>query len=330
MGKHARIVEPKTGTVDLAGSLASPNGALDRILDDIDRLGLGANLLELETKGYTVVRGVLSAEQIARARAAILNRVEKITGRRLDPDTASAADFLGMQYLPYLLFEDDIFAEILMAERPLALMTYLLGESCQLSSMGCHFRGPGGAPLLLHCDNTNGAPAPYSPTAFVGNINYALSPYTRENGALIMVPGSHRQCRQPTSQENFSVEDMATGEALKGAAKGELNAVRWRDPPGAVAMIIDPGDAVVFHGNPWHGGLRRDAQGLRINLAAFFCRQFVQTQELRGDPTCKAMMARHGNDARFQVLLGGKQPYGWQEEGPPYALFDTMPRGLHD
>jgi ectoine hydroxylase-related dioxygenase (phytanoyl-CoA dioxygenase family) len=316
--------------VDLAGSLAKPNGALGRILDDIDRLELEPNLLELETNGYTVVRGVLTADQIARARSAILSRVEKLTGRRLDPDTAQAQDFPGMQYLPYLLFEDDIFAEILMAERPLALMTYLLGESCQLSSMGCHFRGPGGAPLLLHCDNTNGAPTPYSPTAFVANINYALSPYTRENGALIMVPGSHRNCRQPTAGENFSVEGLPTVEALARAGAGALDDTPWRDPPGAVPMLIDPGDAVVFHGNTWHGGLRRDSQGLRINLAAFFCRQFVQTQELRGDPTCKAMMARHGNNARFQVLLGGKQPYGWQDEGPPYALFDTMPRGLHD
>ena len=272
----------------------------------------------------------MSDHQIARARAAILGRVEAVTGRRLDPDTAAAEDFLGMQYLPYLLFEDDIFADILMAERPLALVTYLLGESAQLSSMGCHFRGPGGAPLLLHCDNTNGAPTPYSPTAFVGNINYALSPYTRENGALILVPGSHRLCRQPTSGENFSFEGLSTGEALERASTGELDGAPWRDPPGAVTMLLNPGDAVVFHGNTWHGGLRRDTKGLRINLAAFFCRQFVQTQELRGDPTCKAMMARHDNDARFQVLLGGKQPYGWRDEGPTYALFDTMPRGLHD
>lgn len=40
--------------VDLAGSLAKPNGALGRVLDEIDRLGLEPNLLELETNGYTV------------------------------------------------------------------------------------------------------------------------------------------------------------------------------------------------------------------------------------------------------------------------------------
>ena len=316
--------------MDLAGTLARPSGALDNILKDVCDLGLEQNLLELETDGYTVVRGVLSAQQIERARAAILARVEKITGRSRDPDSASAEEFMGMQYIPYLLFDDDIFPEILMAQRPLALITYLLGESCQLSSMGCHFRGPGGAPLMLHCDNTNGAPMPYSPTAFVSNVNYALSPYTRENGALVMVPGSHRLCRQPIGQENFSVAGLSIAEAMAKARTGELDQTAWRDPPGAVAMILDPGDAVVFHGNTWHGGLRRETPGLRINLSAFFCRQFVQTQERRGDENARAAMARRGNNARFQTLLGGKQPYGWRDEGPDYALFETMPRGLHD
>lgn len=316
--------------VDLAGTMSRPSGALGRVLEDVRRLDLERNLLELETDGYTVVRGVLSQRQIERTREAILARVERSVGRRLDLDTATAEDFQGMKYIPYLLFDDDIFAELMMAPAPLALITYLLGESCQLSSMGCHFRGPGGAPLLLHCDNTNGAPTPYSPTAFVANVNYALTPYTREAGALIMAPGSHRLCRQPTAGENFQVEGLSITEAMARAATGELDQAPWRDPPNTAPMLIQPGDAVVFHGNTWHGGLRREVPGLRLNLSAFFCRQFVQTQEGRGDERTRAAIERRGNDARFRTLLGGKQPYGWRDEGPNYALFDTMPRGLHD
>jgi len=316
--------------VDLAGALSPPNAALERVLAEITTLGLDNNLLELETQGFTVVRGALSSDQVARARTAILARVERMTGRRLDPDTASAADFPGMQYIPYLLFDDDVFTELMMAPATLALVTYLLGESCQLSSMGCHFRGPGGAPLLLHCDNTNGAPAPFSPAAFVANVNFALTPYRRETGALIMAPGSHRQCRQPSGGENFSMDGMGLGEAMARAPSGELDGMPWQDPPNTVPMLLEPGDAVVFHGNTWHGGLRREVPGLRINLSAFFCRQFVQTQERRGDARTEAEIARHGNHQRFATLLGGKQPYGWQDEGPDYALFDTMPRGLFD
>ena len=53
-------------------------------------------------------------------------------------------DFSGLSYQPYLLYDDPVFPN-LMLERPLALVTYLLGESCHLSSIGSHFKGPGGA-----------------------------------------------------------------------------------------------------------------------------------------------------------------------------------------
>ena len=120
-----------------------------------ERDAIQANLLELETKGYTVVRGVLSAEQIARARAAILNRVEKITGRRLDPDTASAEDFLGMQYLPYLLFEDDAHKSALVAAcaRRRCGFRYLALAGRLRATHGADrgFPGPSPAPRSRRC-----------------------------------------------------------------------------------------------------------------------------------------------------------------------------------
>jgi len=134
---------------------------LQRILDNIQALGLNDNLLELETRGYTTISNVLSQAQIERARGAIVARVERTSGRKVDIDTASGADVNGMQYIPYLLYDAPIFEDILMEPKPLALVTYLLGESCLLSSMGCHFRGPGGTPLMLHSDNGNGMPAPF-------------------------------------------------------------------------------------------------------------------------------------------------------------------------
>ena len=75
---------------------------------------------------------------------------------------AKQEDFSGLSYQPYLLYDDPVFPEILMLERPLALVTYLLGESCHLSSIGSHFKGPGGEPLRLHSDNGNGMPSPIS------------------------------------------------------------------------------------------------------------------------------------------------------------------------
>jgi len=289
--------------------------ALRRIVDDIRALGLADHLIQLETQGFATIRGVLPAQTIERAKRAIVTRVERTTGKHVDVDGESGQAFTGMQYVPYLLYDDAVFEEILMEPKPLALITYLLGESCLLSSIGCHFRGPGGAPLMLHSDNGNGIPPPFSTTSFVANVNYALTPYSRAAGALAMVPGSHKLLRQPGAYENFRAQHAA------GV---------WDDPPGVVSMDLDPGDAVVWHGNTWHGSFRRELPGVRMNLAVYFNRQFVQTQERHGRSVPPEVLKRHANDERFKILLGAKQPYGWQHEGPDYSVMARNPQGSYD
>ena len=144
-----------------AQTIPAESDALGRVLDAIDEHGLTDNIVELEAHGFTTVKGVLSEARIERAKSAILARVAKHLGREIDLLSATAEDFQGMTYVPYLLYDDEIFEEILTEPKPLALITYLLGESCLLSSMGCHFKGPGGMPLPLHSDNGNGIPAPF-------------------------------------------------------------------------------------------------------------------------------------------------------------------------
>ena len=292
-----------------AETIPAESEALNRTLAAIAELGLGENLIELETQGFTTVKGVLSDSQIERAKAAILARAERDAGHSIDPDAATAEDCEGMTYIPYMLYEDEVFEEILMAREPLALITYLLGESCLLSSMGCHFRGPGGMYLPLHSDNGNGIPAPFTSFSQVANVNYALTPYTREAGALAMVPGSHKLARQPKPDES-DLGDNAN--------------------PNAISMNIDPGDAVIWHGNSWHGSFVRKLPGVRMNLAVYFNRQYIQTQERHGTTVPEEVLARHANNPRFLHLLAGKQPYGWQKEGPDYSKFALMPRGLYD
>ena len=305
------------------------DAASRRVMDRIAEFDLTANLLELETEGYTVLRGVLSADRIARARAAILRRVEARTGRPIDTEAASPADFNGMQYQHYLLFDDPVFQEILLEPRPLALMEWLLGESCVLSSMGCHFRGPGGAPLGFHADGS--ADGLMSQAAMVANCNYALTPYSREAGALVMVPRSHRRERQPTALENWTAGGRTFAELMtSGLSPAEIDVLPWQAPAGSVTMEIDPGDAVIWHGNTWHGGWRRDLPGVRMNLAVYMCRQHMLPQERRGDDRHREVFRRHENDPRFARLLGEKTFNGWREEGPDFTGAKHSPVGLFD
>ncbi|MEM8769750.1 MAG: phytanoyl-CoA dioxygenase family protein, partial [Pseudomonadota bacterium] len=278
-----------------ATETAAAGKALERILERISELGLNDHLVELETQGYTVLKGVLDAATVERATTAILSRVEEDTGGRIDPQTATAEDYEGMTYLPYMLYDDEVFEAVLLEEKPLALITYLLGESCILSSLGCHFKGPGGFPLPLHSDNGNGMPAPFPSYSQTANVNYALTPYSREAGALAIVPGSHKLARQPRPEEMV----------LGGDATN----------PKALSMDLMPGDAVVWHGNTWHGSFARQIPGVRMNLAVYFCRQYVQSQEQHKGCVPESVLVRHANNERFQVLVHQKQPYGWLQDG---------------
>ena len=285
--------------------------ALQRIMQSVERLGLSQNLLDLETQGYTVIKGVLHAEQIERVKAAILRRVEGDLGRPVNIDTATADDFANMTYIPYMLYDDVVFEEVLMLEQPLTMMTYLLGESCLLSSIGCHFKGMGEQGVVpLHSDNGNGIPQPFPAYSLCANINYALTPYSKEAGALAVVPGSHRLGRPPTAREMRLAGERANRDAQ--------------------AMDLDPGDAVIWHGNTWHGSYPREIPGIRMNLAVFCARQFVVTQEQHKGVVPQEVLDRHANDERFLRLLGAKQPYGWQQEGPDYSVMAQAPRGYFD
>ncbi len=306
----------------------SDGEAFKRTMARIDELGLKENLLELETQGYTVVP-VLSAERVERAKAAILRRVEKQTGRTIDPDTATSADFQGMQYQHYLIFDDPVFQEILLEPKPLALMSYLLGESCVLSSMGCHFRGPGGMPLPFHADGA--ADGLMSSVSMVANCNYALTPYSAEAGALAIVPCSHLKQRQPSAHENWSAGGETIADIMaRNPAQSDLDTIEWELPRGAVTLTINPGDAVIWHGNTWHGGWRRDLPGVRMNLAAYMCRQHMLPQERRGDDRYPEVFQRYENEPRFAQLLGEKTFNGWREEGPDFSPKKFAPVGLFD
>ena len=289
--------------------------AMRRILDNIDELGLTSNLLDLLVQGFTVVPGVLSEDRIERAKAAMVRRAEKVAKGAVDPDSATAKDFNGLQYLHYMLFDDPVFPEIMLEPKPLALVTYLLGENCLLSSMGCHFRGPGGMPLPVHVD---GMPDEcLGPTALIANCNYALTPYTQENGALVLFPGSHRKNRQPTAPENWTSGGKTIMEIMaEQPTPEEIDKIEWQVPHGGVTMELNPGDAAIWHGNSWHGGWRRDVPGARINLAAYFCRDGITTQELRKDRNHPEVFELYKDEPRFAQLMGENAFNGWRDEGP--------------
>lgn len=274
---------------------------LNELFRQLRELDLLENVAELDAFGFTIVppEKVRGGDLVQRLAERVLDVAEARTGTRPDmesgvvgPDPSRAGD-----QLYYLLFEDPVFQEALLNPTALGLISYLLGNSCRISSMTAIIKGPGGAPLKMHADMQN-VPAPFPSYAQVANATYLLTDYTKENGALCFTPGSHRYSRQPV-----------------GADRDPL------DNPKVVPVEAPSGSLVVWHGNTWHGAFPRENPGLRLNLIMYFCRVYIREQEAyfqHLDPRVVETLPE-----RLRTLLGEHEALGWREEGPQFERFIT-------
>jgi ectoine hydroxylase-related dioxygenase (phytanoyl-CoA dioxygenase family) len=149
--------------------------------------------------------------------------------------------------------------------------------------------------LGLHSDNV-AFPEPFTPYAHACNVTWLLSDYTKDAGALALVPGSHKMCRHPRRGEG--VED-------------------------AVAIEAPTGSLVVWHGNTWHGSYPRTVPGLRTGIAYGYTREYVVPHEPYYERVTKASLDRW--PPRFATLMG-KDTLRWDESGPDYTKLLQRPR----
>lgn len=281
-----------------------PKPTTHEIAEQVAELGLEANALELDAKGFTVIppEKASTPEFVKRVTDTILRVAEERTGvpHALDKpgnpgkyltQVTSADSYV----LFYLLFEDQVFEEWL--ENPVlgTMIDYMLRGQGQLSSMvafirWCHPDVDDKLTLQLHSDSP-GSPEGVLPLGhdLVCNSALVLTPYTRENGALAMVPGSHRLARQPLPDEG--VDD-------------------------AIPVEAEVGSLVLWHGGTWHGAFRRTTPGIRVNLTCYHCHKSLKTQERYQSAIPDAMLARR--TARFARIVGADDPMGWGAQGPDY------------
>lgn len=267
----------------------------------VDR-GLGPYVSELDAYGYTVVPPelVAPAEFVDRIRSAVLRIAHERTGVEHAVDrNGDAGRYTGQPIAPgqfllyYLLFADDVFEEWLENDTLMALVEYVMRGEVQLSSLSAFIKWKGGdygESLGLHGD-APGNPENRLPMEYESTCNAALclTDYTKEGGAIAMVPGSHRLGRQPMAGEGVDE---------------------------AVAVEAPTGSLIVWRGGTWHGAFPRTIDGLRMNVTSYCCHPAFKTQERYGREVPDEMLARHSN--RFARLVGANEFNGWKAEGPDY------------
>jgi hypothetical protein len=271
-------------------------------LESVESLGLGAKVSELEDRGYVIIEPdrVASPQFIERIKNAVLTIAEKRTGvahsvdrngdsGRYDSQPQQPGQFL----LYYLLFEDRVFEEWIMNPTLQALISYLMRDQGRLSSLASFVKskdGNYGEGLGLHADappGTTGALAVEHDD--VCNAALVLTDYTLEDGAIAMVPGSHRYGRMPKPGEGVSE---------------------------AVPVEAPAGSLIFWKGNTWHGAYPKLTDGLRLNVTSYVCHERIKTQENYQRKITRAMLER--NTPAFAKFLGAGDAYGWGLEGPQF------------
>ena len=275
---------------------------------EIRKLGLEKNIAELDAFGFTILEPGVAApvEWVMKLRDKVLEVAEKRTGVKHDIETGEhgyienqTPAFAHQYILYYLLLEDPIFQEAICNPYLLALQTYMLGFDCRISSVTSFIKWANekgyGKDMGLHADTPVTHPLPVGKDTHTGNSAWLLTDYTRENGAIAFIPGSHRRARQP-----------APGEGVVEAIPVEAEA----------------GSLLVWNGNLWHGAYPRQNPGLRLVLTCYFNRSYLIPQEDYRRTVTPEVLER--SPERLKVLLGMTNVNSWEDwDGPRYEK--TLP-----
>ncbi len=234
------IADPAYGTADHAKKYQSTAGTQEQIdpalrqrcLDDRDR------------DGYTIVENVFDAAVVDAVRA---------DAERLFVHDGGRNAFEGFKTRRLYSPLDDTRVLDQIAEHPiaLALLDELFEPNYLLSQLQVIDIAPGEAAQALHADDAFYPwPRPRPPLGAATII--AIDDFTPDNGATVVIPGSHRwDDHQPTAAETAT----------------------------AIPAVMPAGSMLFFLGTTWHGGGQNRADRSRMAVTAQYCAPWCRPQE---------------------------------------------------
>jgi ectoine hydroxylase-related dioxygenase (phytanoyl-CoA dioxygenase family) len=192
----------------------------------------------LDRDGYVVLPGLLSADQIANARAALDSLIAQA---RLDP-TWHAGGTLHLNDL----VNKPAFDPVWKSDRLLSAIVHVIGYDLRIGSVAYRAPQPGYGAQALHADFMQGYRGEYQ----VATAIVALVDFTETNGATRIIPGSH----------------------LPGA---EATVPSDADTPHPKQRLVtcSAGSAIAFNGHLLHSGTRNSSQDTRHALQLTFARR---------------------------------------------------------
>lgn len=205
---------------------------------------------QLDEQGYLLLAGFLSPDLLLRLRNAVADCF-------LHEGEQAGAEFKqepGCRRLANLVDKGDVFRDIIARPRILGCVASVLGPAFKLSSLNARCVPPHADVVQpLHADM--GA-VPDEQGYWVCNTVWMLDAFTATNGALRLIPGSHRWRRLP--------DDLAD---------------RRAPHPDEILITGSAGDVLVMNAHLWHGGTANRTDASRTAVHAFYARRDKPQQQ---------------------------------------------------
>jgi ectoine hydroxylase-related dioxygenase (phytanoyl-CoA dioxygenase family) len=264
---------------------------------------------QLARDGYCVLEDILSESQCAEVLERLFEQAEAerllgLSGR----DQAQSDE--SNQYVYSLVNKGHVFLDLLESSRIRVFVDYLLGQEYLLSAMDGVLAHPNGSLMPLHTDqwwmpppvkrgdeheragaikrfrsgDKNHWPEVINPPV-VCNVLWMISPFTAENGATRVVPGTHLSGLLPDPSVPHPVRTIA--------ATGR------------------PGSALVLDGRIWHSTGANTTANTRFGIATAYCGPQFRPMENYTVGATDALLHR-ASDRMLRQLFGFKvwQGYG--------------------
>lgn len=196
---------------------------------------------EIETRGFTIVRGLVSKEEAAEMKECLQNVLEE------DWDTYGGRPSKLRELVVELVTKDVVFRRLLDNDTMHAVFSHFLTEQCILYCYNSAIMPPSQQTLAcsIHVDTNF-----YIPNYFARlQLMLGLDDITLENGATYFLPGSHKSDRVPTKEEFYQ---------------------------NAVQLTRSAGDGVFFSTRCYHAGAVNHSGKTRYAVGLQACRPWMK------------------------------------------------------
>lgn len=264
--------------------------------DQFDARDIARELLEGD--GVVLLKGVFDRERIARARAILDRETEtaRETGSHFNQGTQDPLLQRRIWFTRLVELDPDIAR---LVEDPMiyAPMQAFLGDEFVMGSMCSSRIMPGFGGQEPHVDYPYWDI--YRRGTFPMQINASfplnaqavilIDPFTEENGATALAPGSQDQLRYPVPEDDFF------GRCIR--------------------LTGEPGDVVLFYGAAWHCAMPNRSKGSRTGILVEFLPKFVKPIEDMLTGLDKDFL--DGASPQMRQLLGFRYPWPSTPPNPP-------------